>query len=62
MGAQGTNAADRRHKSAQDLLKVPIAYDAVGDGPAVIELNLVKHGERWEILGFRVNSKALLPQ
>jgi hypothetical protein len=31
-------------------------------GPAVIEINLIKHGERWEILGFRVNSKVFLPQ
>ncbi|MBV9825771.1 MAG: hypothetical protein JO001_08860 [Alphaproteobacteria bacterium] len=30
-------------------------------GPASIELNLIKHQEAWEILGIRVNSKALLP-
>ncbi len=31
-------------------------------GPAVIEISLIKHGERWEILGFRVHSKVFLPQ
>jgi hypothetical protein len=31
-------------------------------GPAEIQLSLIKHGDQWQILGFRVNSKAFLEQ
>jgi hypothetical protein len=31
-------------------------------GPAQIELKLIKHGEQWQILGFRVNSRTFLEQ
>ena len=31
-------------------------------GTAEIQLTLIKHGDQWQILGFRVNSKVLLEQ
>jgi hypothetical protein len=32
------------------------------NGSAQIELGLIKHGEQWQILSFRVNSRAFLEQ
>lgn len=30
------------------------------NGPAEIQVTLIRHGDRWQVLGFRINSKYLL--
>jgi hypothetical protein len=44
-------------KSITALYTVKAIFDA---GPATINVNLVKHGDRWQILGFRVDSNVFL--
>jgi hypothetical protein len=44
---------------------VSAAYSGSADfetGPAEIRLSLIKHGGRWQILGFRINSRLFLDQ
>lgn len=31
-------------------------------GPAEIKINVIKHNDQWQILGFNVNSKVFLPE
>ena len=31
-------------------------------GPAQIDLGLIKHGDQWQVMRFRVNSRAFLDQ
>jgi hypothetical protein len=45
--------------------RISAAYDAEAafeKGNATIKLNLIKHGDRWQIMGFHVSSAALLPE
>ncbi|WP_043356465.1 hypothetical protein [Cupriavidus basilensis] len=44
---------------------ITAAYTGRGDferGPAEINITLIKRGDRWQILGFRINSKLLFEQ
>jgi hypothetical protein len=45
--------------------RITADYDSKGKfdkGEANIHLTLIKHGDAWQILGFKVNSQALMPQ
>lgn len=59
----GANGQANISVTPQNGKIITAAYSGKADfesGPAEIQVNLIKHGDKWQILGFRINSRALL--
>lgn len=62
-GYRGSQGEATISITTRDGLLTTAAYSANADferGPANIQITLIKRGEQWRVLGFRINSRALL--
>jgi hypothetical protein len=60
---QGSEGQSNISFTTEDGRRITAAYTAKASfeaGPAVIKITLIKHGEQWQIAGFRVNSDVFL--
>jgi hypothetical protein len=60
--AQGHALMSATTQSGKQVTAQYTAKATFEKGEAVIRLGLIKHGDQWQILGFRVDSPALVPR
>ena len=60
--AEGHSLMSATTQAGRQVTAQYIAKATFDKGEATIKLGLIKHGDQWQILGFHVDSAALIPQ
>jgi hypothetical protein len=59
-GSQGQSYMSVTSENGKSITAVYTAKTTFDTGPATIKVTLIKHGDRWQILGFHVDSEVFL--